>query len=177
MQSDSDRAYLAGLKMLAARELSEAQVRSRLARREYQEDHIDAAVTRLRTEGAIDDTRTARAIARTAASVRGQGKRRARSRVDAAGIDRAIAARAVDEIFADIDADALLRAALARRLRGRTEIAGQSEKARLFRYLVRQGFEADRVMQALRELVVVNAEDAENAETISRRARRGAEIT
>jgi regulatory protein len=152
VQFDSHSAYLAGLKMLAARELSEAQVRSRLARREYQDDHIDAAVTRLRAEGAIDDARTARAIAHTAVTVRGQGKRRARMRVDAAGIDRAIAARAVDEIFADIDADALLRAALAKRLRGRTEIAGQNEKARLFRYLVGQGFESDRVMEVLRAL-------------------------
>jgi regulatory protein len=151
-ESSPDRAYLAGLKMLAARELSEAQIRLRLARRDYRDEHIDAAVTRLRTEGAIDDARTARAIARTAATVRGQGKRRARRRVDAAGIDRAIAARAVDEIFADIDADALLRAALARRLRGRTALGDENEKARLFRYLVGQGFEADRVMEVLRGL-------------------------
>ena len=156
--SGANRAYLAGLKMLAARELSESQVRTRLARREHRPDDIDSAIARLRAEGAIDDARTARAIARSTASLKGQGKRRARRRVDAAGIDRATASAAVDRVFADVDTDGLLEAALRRRLRGRTEFADQKEKARLFRYLVGQGFEADRVMDALRRLRIQRAD-------------------
>jgi regulatory protein len=140
--------------MLALRELSEAQVRTRLARREFEPADIDAAVTRLRGERAIDDARTARAIARTTASLRGQGRRRARQRVDAAGIDRTTAASAIDEVFSEIDGPALLQAALDRRLRGRREIADRKEKARLFRYLTGQGFEPDRVLEALRALRV-----------------------
>ena len=62
---DADRAYVAGLKMLGQRELSEAQVRTRLARRQFEADDIDAAVTRLRRERALDDRRTALACART----------------------------------------------------------------------------------------------------------------
>jgi len=138
--------------MLARRELSERQVRVRLARREYEQGHIDAAVARLRGEGVIDDSRTARAIARTAVTIRGHGKRRVRMQVDAAGIDRSVASAAVDEVFNDIDASALLQAAVARRMRGRTHLEDDRERARLFRYLVGQGFEADRVMEALRAL-------------------------
>jgi SOS response regulatory protein OraA/RecX len=63
-------------------------------------------------------------------------------------------ATAVDAVFNDIDPEALLRAALDKRLRGRSEIADQKEKARLFRYLVGQGFEADRVLDALRRLKI-----------------------
>jgi regulatory protein len=147
-----DRAYLDALKMLARRELSEMQVRTRLERREHDSNDIDTAVARLRSEGAIDDTRTARAIARTAVSVRGQGKRRARMQVDAAGIDRAVASAAVDEVFREIDGQALLQAALAKRLRGRTAIADNRERMRLFRYLLAQGFEPDRISEALRAL-------------------------
>ena len=154
MDSDPARAYLAGLKMVAARELSEAQVRTRLARREFEDAHIDEAVGRLRAEGAINDARTARAIARTTVAIRGQGKRRARMRVDAAGIDRVTAAAAVDEVFAEVDSPALLRAAIERRLHGRTELADRKEQARLFRYLLGQGFDADKVMDALRSLRV-----------------------
>ena len=154
MDSDPARAYLAGLKMVAARELSEAQVRTRLARREFEDAHIDEAVGRLRAEGAINDARTARAIARTTVAIRGQGKRRARMRVDAAGIDRVTAAAAVDEVFAEVDSPALLRAALERRLHGRTELADRKEQARLFRYLLGQGFDADKVRDALRALRV-----------------------
>ena len=150
--SDPNRAYLAGLRMLARRELSEMQVRTRLARREYDPGHIDTAVARLRGEGAIDDNRTARAIARTAVSIHGRGKRRVRMQVDAAGIDRSVAAAAVDEVFDAIDTTALLQAAVARRLRGRVRLEDERERARLFRYLVGQGFEADRIMEALRAL-------------------------
>ena len=70
--------YLDGLKMLARRELSEAQVRARLARKQYDADAIDEAVARLRDERAIDDARVAEAIARTETSVRRRGKLRVR---------------------------------------------------------------------------------------------------
>src|SRR5688572_20778440 len=103
MPADSNRTYLTALRMLARRELSEMQVRTRLERRGYDVCDIDTAIARLRSERAIDDTRTARAIVRTAVSVRGHGKRRARMQVDAAGIDGAVAAAAVDEVFRDID--------------------------------------------------------------------------
>ena len=152
MPPDSTRAYIDALKMLARRELSEMQVRTRLARREHDPADIDTAVARLRGEGAIDDSRTARAIARTAVSVRGHGKRRARLQVDAAGIDRSIASAAVDEVFREIDGPALLQAALVKRLRGRTAIADDRERTRLFRYLLGQGFEPDRILEALRAL-------------------------
>ncbi|MGH9347404.1 MAG: RecX family transcriptional regulator, partial [Vicinamibacterales bacterium] len=49
------RAYLSGLEMLARRELSEAQLRARLARRRLDPDDVDAAVSRLRRERALDD--------------------------------------------------------------------------------------------------------------------------
>ena len=56
----------------------------------------------------------------------------------------------MDETFAAIDGDALLTQALARRLRGRTRIEDDREFQRLYRYLVAQGFEPDRVMALLR---------------------------
>ena len=67
-------AYLDGLKMLGRRELSEQQVRQRLARKAYTPDEIDEAVARLREERAINDQRVAEAIARTETGVRKRGK-------------------------------------------------------------------------------------------------------
>ena len=143
-------AYVDGLKLLARRELSEAQVRERLARREHDADAIDAAVARLLEEHAIDDRRTAEANARTESSVRRRGKLRVRRRSESAGIAGAVARRAVDDVFADIDPDALLEASLAKRLRGRSEVAGDAEFRRLYRYLGGQGFEPDRALKALK---------------------------
>jgi regulatory protein len=146
---DANSAYLDGLKMLAQRELSEAQVRQRLARKGHQADAIDLAVARLREERAIDDERAAEAIARTQTSIRRRGKLRVRRQIENAGIAAPTARRAIDEVFANVDADALLQASLAKRLRGRETIADDAEFRRLYRYLVGQGFDVDQVMKAL----------------------------
>jgi len=55
----ANRAYLDALRMLARRELSEAQIRQRLARREHEPDLIDEAAARLKEERALDDVRVA----------------------------------------------------------------------------------------------------------------------
>ena len=141
--------YLDGLKMLARRELSEAQVRQRLARRGHEESAIDDAVARLKQERAIDDNRVAAAIARTEASVKHRGKLRVTRKIESAGIDRTTARRAVDDVFRDVDDQVLLDRALAKRMRTRTSIDDDAEFQRLFRYLVGQGFEAEQVMRAL----------------------------
>lgn len=136
--------------MLARRELSEAQVRQRLTRRQHPSDAIEAAIARLKASGSLDDARVAAAIARTQTSVHGRGKRRVLRQIETAGISRTLAAQAASDVFDEIDPDALLQAALDRRLRGGTAIADDRTFQRLYRYLVTQGFDADRVLAALR---------------------------
>jgi regulatory protein len=142
-------AYLDGLKLLARRELSERQVRQRLARKGHDEAAIEAAVARLREERAIDDARVAEAIARTETAVKRRGKLRVRMQIERAGIAKATAKRAVDDVFDTIDDEALLETSLQKRLRGRETIADDREFQRLYRYLTGQGFDHDRVMRAL----------------------------
>jgi regulatory protein len=143
-------AYLDGLKMLGRRELSEQQVRQRLARKAYPQNEIDEAVARLRDERAINDQRVAEAIARTETGIRKRGKVRVQMQLQRAGIARETARQALDAVFDGIDDAALLESSLRKRLRGRETIADEREFQRLFRYLVGQGFESDRVMLALR---------------------------
>jgi len=143
-------AYVDGLKMLARRELSEQQVRQRLARKGHSPDAIDDAVTRLRRERALDDTRVAEAIARTETSIRRRGRIRVQLQIQKAGIDKSTAKRAIDEVFESIDDGALLEAALNKRLRGRGTIEDDKEFQRLYRYLAGQGFESEKIVQALK---------------------------
>jgi regulatory protein len=147
----ANRAYLDALRMLARRELSEAQIRQRLARRDHDPDLVDEAVARLKHERAIDDVRVAEAIARNETSVRKRGRLRVRRKIESAGIGAATAKHAVDEVFGAIDADALLESALAKRLRHGRAIADDREFNRLYRYLIGQGFEPDRVLARLRK--------------------------
>jgi regulatory protein len=142
-------AYVDGLKMLARRELSEQQVRQRLARKGHDQQAIDEAVARLRDERAIDDARVAGAIARTETTTKRHGKLRVRMQIERAGIARETAKSAVDDAFETIDDDALIEASLARRLRGHETIQDDREFQRLYRYLSGQGFDSDRIMKAL----------------------------
>jgi regulatory protein len=135
--------------MLARRELSESQVRQRLGRKGYEEEEIDQAIDRLKNERAIDDARVAGAIARTQTSVKRRGKLRVAQQIARAGIASATARQALDETFDVIDSDALLAAALGRRVKGDRPIADDREFQRLYRYLIAQGFESDKILKAL----------------------------
>jgi regulatory protein len=150
VDSDARRAYTDALKLLGRRELSEAQLRQRLARRKHAAAAIDAAIERLREERSVDDVRVAEAMARSQMLLRKRGKLRVRLEIERAGVEPATAKRVVDEVFADLDADDLLDAALAKRLRPGDDIADDRAFNRLYRYLVGQGFEPDRVLALLR---------------------------
>jgi regulatory protein len=152
-------AYTQALTWLARRELSERQVRDRLSKREYDEESIEAAVVRLKAERALDDRRVALACARSAVRLKGRGRERVRRAVESLGISRDLARAAVDEVFGEIDESALLARALDKRWPRAVAAAGDSADSptldrrdiqRIYQALVRQGFPADRVMQAIR---------------------------
>lgn len=143
------QAYLSGLKMLARRELSEAQLRARLARQRLESSDIDDAVGRLLRERALDDRRVALACARTEVRLHRRGRARVVRQVEALGIARDLASEAVAEVFADIDERSLLEQALERRLRGGVSLGDASTSRRLHRYLVAQGFEPSHVADVI----------------------------
>ena len=138
--------------MLARRELTVEGVRSRLRDREYSNTEISTAVDRLLETGALDDARVARAYARTAAAVKGRGRLRVVRELHAMGVARQAAAEAVAEVFGDLDERAMIAKALQKKLRGRTKLRDQGERARLYQFLMRQGFSTAAVAAALRKL-------------------------
>jgi regulatory protein len=151
-------AYLDGLKMLARRELSELQVRQRLARKGHDREAIESAIARLRGERALDDARVAEAIARTETTIKRRGKLRVRMQIERAGIDKSLAKHAVDQVFESVDDDALIEAAVRKRLRQRSTIADQREFQRLYRFLAAQGFESERILKLLRRFGTMDEE-------------------
>ena len=138
--------------MLARRELTVEGVRSRLRDREYSNTEISTAVDRLLKTGALDDARVARAYARTAAAVKGRGRLRVVRELHAMGVARQTAAEAVAEVFGDLDERTMIAKALQKKLRGRTKLRDQGERARLYQFLMRQGFSTAAVAAALRKL-------------------------
>jgi regulatory protein len=144
-------AYAVALTLLSARELSEAQLRARLERRQLDGDDIDAAVGRLKQDGTLNDRRVARAVARMESSIKHRGRGRVLQKVRQIGIDSAIAEDAVREVFEDIDEGALLERALERRLRGKTvRELDERGRARIVRGLMAQGFGLEAILKKLR---------------------------
>jgi regulatory protein len=144
-------AYITALTLLSARELSEAQLRTRLKRREIDADDIDAAITRLKGDRTLDDRRVARAMARMESAIKGRGRARVIQKVRQAGINEDTAEEAVREVFEEVDENDLLERALERRLRGKApKDLDDTGRARIVRGLVAQGFAFDAVLKKLR---------------------------
>jgi regulatory protein len=144
-------AYLVALTMLSRRELSEAQVRTRLTRKEFDEDEVEAAVERLRQDGTLNDRRVALAAARLESAVRHRGRARVIQKLRTLGIDSDVAEAAVNEVFEEVDEAALLDRAFERRLRGQdpTDL-DEKGRARIVRGLAGQGFSIEAILRRLR---------------------------
>jgi regulatory protein len=145
-----DSTYLTALKLLARRELSVAQLRARLEERDFPPAEISAAIEHLLETGALDDRRVARSYATTAAKVKGRGRLRVSRELQAIGIDRQTAAEAVGEVFGDLDERSLIAKAIQKKLRGRQPPKDTAARARLYQYLIRQGFSPALIADALR---------------------------
>jgi regulatory protein len=145
-------AYTTALALLAKRELSSAQLRTRLARRKFPGSEIDEALARLTHDGTLNDRRVAEAAARLEGNVRRRGRRRAMQRLLQLGISAEIAADAVDAVFSEIDEAGLLDAALEHKLKGADPgTLDDAARARIVRSLVAQGFDAGDVLNRLRK--------------------------
>jgi regulatory protein len=148
----STSAYSRALRWLTARELSQAQVRSRLAEAGYTETAVSTAIGRLLETRTIDDRRAAMAVARTEARVRRHGPRRVMGKLMSMDIDRDLAKEIITELFGEEDEAQLLESTLDRRLRGRPErLKDPHERTKLVAYLVRQGFSVSASTSAVRK--------------------------
>lgn len=144
-------AFTTALTWLSARELSEAQIRTRLRRREFEADDIDSAINRLKADRTINDKRVALAIARMESAIKGRGRARVIQKVRQAGIKDETAEDAVREVFEEVDEDALFDRAFQRRLRGKAvKDLDDKGRARIIRGLVAQGFRLEAILRRLK---------------------------
>jgi regulatory protein len=144
-------AYTVALTLLSARELSEAQLRTRLTKRKLAEEDIAAAISRLKEDRTLNDRRVALAIARMESAIKHRGKSRVIQKIRQAGINSDTAEAAVREVYEEVDEEALLDQAIERKLRGKTsKDLDEKGKARIVRALAGQGFRLDAILQRLK---------------------------
>ena len=132
-------AYIVALTMLSRRELSEAQIRIRLARKKFEDDEIETAVEQLRRDGTVNDRRVALAAARLESTIRHRGRARVIQKLRSLGIDGDVIESAVNEVFEEVDEGALLDRAFERRLRGKApKDLDERGRARVVRDIARR---------------------------------------
>lgn len=143
-------AYVDALHLLGRRELSVHQLRERLRDREHAEEDIDRTVDLLLANRALDDMRVAATYVRTAIKVKGRGRLRIQRELQAIGIAKDVAAQAIADAFGEVDERSLITKALQKKLRGKPQISSPAEYARVYQFLMRQGFSPAAVSAALR---------------------------
>jgi len=136
--------------MLGRRELSEKQLRDRLLERDHSPENVERAVQLLLENRALDDARVAAAYVRTAIKIKGRGRLRIQRELREMGIPGDVAAQALAEAFGETDERALITRALQKKLRGKPKIKDAAEYARVYQFLMRQGFSPAAVSAALK---------------------------
>ncbi len=136
--------------MLGRRELSVKMLRDRLLERAHARDDVDRAIEMLLENRALDDGRVAGAYVRTALKVKGRGRFRIQRELQMMGIPKDIASAALAEAFSEVDERTLIVKALQKKLRHNQTIATPAEYARVFQFLMRQGFSPAGVTSVLR---------------------------
>ncbi len=143
-------AYTTALRLLSRRELTTAELRTRLLDRGCSEADVDTVIGRLLADRTLDDRRAAVAIARTHALVKARGRLRIERELQARGVDPDTARATLDEVFAELSEPELLERALRKRVRS-GRIRDQAQFRRLYAYLVRLGYPTDKVVGLLKK--------------------------
>jgi len=151
--------YIAALRILNFRFNSEAELRRKLRAKKFEKDVIDATIAQLHREKWLDDDRFAGAFVRTRANRR-VGKLRIVRELHAAGVSDSAAAQAiVDNIDPEREREALSelcarRARVLMRRHGAEFLTSGEGRNKLAGYLLKQGYDAALVSEALKETLV-----------------------
>ena len=145
-------ARLGALRILAFRALPSSEIKRRLVRKGYVPATAGEAVASLVAAGLINDAEFARHFARTRAKRFRYGPARLARDLRRLGIAPDEADRAVREALSDegVDAGELLKEAAARKLQTLRDADPQVRRRRLKTYLLRRGFPAADVVQAVK---------------------------
>jgi regulatory protein len=144
--STAASARTAALRLLTRRDYTTAELRDKLASREYRAEEIDEALVNLAAQGLLDDQRAAAAHVGTAIRIKGRGRLRIQRELEARGLDRGVVRQALEALPASDEAAALERFLQRRHLPAHLAAA---DRRRLFQQLLRRGFTADLIARAI----------------------------
>ncbi|MBI3405779.1 MAG: RecX family transcriptional regulator [Acidobacteria bacterium] len=163
--ASEEQLYAYALRALTRRAHSVYEMRQALERRlpdgagAEQKALAAEVISRLREKKYLDDERYARQFARSHAVNRKQGRFRIARELRARGVAGRHIETALEELFAEADEAALVRARLARKLKARGGPVDARRMASLYASLLRAGFPSDLIRRELRAIARISAEE------------------
>ena len=147
------QAWNAALRLLEARPRSERELRTRLQRKEFAPEHIDAAIKRLRELELLDDAQFARLWIANRQNLSPRGAQALRQELHAKGVDRQVVEQVITTNI-DVDTEREACAAVARR--ALHKYAKEPDRLTFQRkfgaFLQRRGFSFETIKPILAEL-------------------------
>ena len=149
--STPERAYQYALRLLTARDYTEARLREKLSGRAFDEADVEAALGRMVAEGWVDDGRFAERFVESAlASGRYYGPR-LRQEMRRRGLQPDLVSEVLGRVLMEHDEAEEVRAIVDRRFSGFSfSTASDRDKRRAIGFLQRRGFSFSAIMSALR---------------------------
>jgi SOS response regulatory protein OraA/RecX len=128
------------LRLVAMREHSSGELRTKLRKRKFEKSSINAIVAKMIELGAVDDERYALLIGRSLVERRPCSRTYLSSYLQRRRVPRHLADRAATILLEDHDETALAEAALQQRDRRFRQLELEAAKRKAYNYLARRGF-------------------------------------
>jgi regulatory protein len=146
-----ERTFQRAVKLLAAKSRSVAELRERLmGGAGTNKTIVESVIGRLCEYGYLDDARFAEGYISLRLRERPIGRRRLERDLWLKQIDKAVAEKALDAVFAEVPESEVIDRAIAKRIRLRGRPKTRAEAKSLFDHLLRQGFAFELVGEKVR---------------------------
>jgi regulatory protein len=156
------RTFQRAIRLLAAKPYSIAKLREGLLRgRSASKPAVEAAISRLKEYGYLDDERFAFGYAELKLRQKPVGRERLKRDLVLKKIDRAVADEALDLVFGETSEEELIDRAMEKRIRLRGRPKNRAEAKSLFDHLLRRGFPYELVAEKVRAASTIDLEQIE----------------
>ena len=152
----------AAIRFLESRLHSRAELRRKLARREYGDAVLDATLDDLTRLGYVNDARFAQTKALSAAQNKHHGKHRAMLELFKAGVAGETAHRAVEDVYDVTDSTGIARALAIKQAPRLRKLDPIVARRRLVGMLQRRGFDYDSIRPVIDEVLGQEISDREH---------------
>ena len=155
-----ERTMNRGIKLLAAKPRSIAELRERLLEKLWTDESIvDSVIARLKEYKYLDDEQYPRDLAASRLRQRPQGRRRLEQTMSQKKLDKDIVKEAIDKAFEKMPEEELIKAAIEKRIRLEGRPQSRDELKKFYDYLFRRGFNYDVIRDHLSTISKIGIDD------------------